>query len=438
MFRRDELTHKLSRRRAGLRAAACAVILGSVLTMASTGVSGATEHHVLKPSATITLTEQDYYSTTSGPIYTYLNTLFSNFEASHPGITIKREASTVGSGAAYLTAIEDEAAAGTLPDVLQVDNPELPNIAELNVLTPLDSLGTTAISSLEAAQKIEASYKGTVYAYPLYTNTIALFYNKKDFAKAGLTPPTTWAELLTDAKALTTKKREGIAFSGQTGGGENVWTFEPFLWSNGGGLKDVNSAASVQALTLWVDLENEGALSPDAVSWSQGPPESYFADNTAAMMINGPWFFGTLNSVKGLSYGVVEIPTNKPGEVVVPPIGGEVWTIPKSNRATEAAAYELLNYMATPSVDEHLALATGDIPTVKAAVAPWTKVSEHAFKPFLDELLNGRVRTANLGVNYTAVETALGNGIEAALSHKQSPQGALNTAQKNIESIIGT
>src|SRR5271154_7349399 len=42
-------------------------------------------------SSTITLTETSYYPASAGPIYTYLNTVFSNFEKSHPGIIVKRE-----------------------------------------------------------------------------------------------------------------------------------------------------------------------------------------------------------------------------------------------------------------------------------------------------------------------------------------------------------
>ena len=92
-------------------------------------------------------------------------------------------------------------------------------------------------------------------------------------------------------------------------------------------------------------------------------------------MINGPWNFGNLNSVKGLNYGVVEIPVNTPGQAVVGPIGGEVWTIPKHNATIEKAAFELLNYMAQPSVDAAFGTNTGDIPTVEASVPIWAKTA---------------------------------------------------------------
>jgi multiple sugar transport system substrate-binding protein len=383
---------------------------------------------------TITLTETSYYPASAGPIYTYLNTVFNNFEKTHPGIIVKRE--DIPNSPEYLTTIADEASAGSLPDVLMLDNPMVPTIASYNVLTPLSSLGKTAIPGLAAAQQVEAKFNGTIYGYPLYTNTIALFYNKALLSAAHITPPTTWAQLLTDSKALTNSQHYGIAFAGENCSGCNVWTFIPFLLSNGGSLTDLTSPQSVQALTLWTDLVKEGAVDKDVTNWNQGQPEAAFAAGKAAMMINGPWNFGNLNSVKGLNYGVVEIPVNTPGQAVVGPIGGEVWTIPKHNATIEKAAFELLNFMAQPSVDAAFGTNTGDIPTVEASVPIWAKTASSLYAPFEAELKHGFVRTSTLGVLYPRVESAIGNGIVAALIGKQTPAAAFATAQANVNALL--
>jgi multiple sugar transport system substrate-binding protein len=385
-------------------------------------------------SGTITLTETSYYTASSGPIYTYLNTVFANFEKSHPGITVKRE--DIPNSPEYLTTVADEASAGDLPDVLMLDNPMLPTIASYNVLTPLSSLGKTAIPNLGAAQQAEAKFNGTIYGYPLYTNTIALFYNKAMLSAANVKPPSTWAQLLTDAKALTNSQHYGIAFAGENCSGCNVWTFIPFLLTNGGSLTELTSPQSVQALTLWTDLVKEGAVDKDVTNWNQGQPEAAFAADKAAMMINGPWQFGNLNSVKGLNYGVVQIPVNTPGQAVVGPIGGEVWTIPKHSTAIEKAADELLNYMAQPSVDAAFGTNTGDIPTVQSAVPIWAKTASPLYAPFEAELKHGFVRTGTLGVLYPRVESAVGNGIVSALIGKQTPAAAFATAQTNVNAIL--
>lgn len=388
-------------------------------------------------ASTIVLTETSYYTSvaSNGPIYSALNTVFTNFEKTHPGITIKRE-DIVNSGNNYLTEVAAEAAAGTLPDVLMLDNPTVPTLASYGALTPLSTLGPTAIPTLGTAQQAEAKFNGTIVGYPLYTNTIALFYNKDILAAAHMQPPTTWAQLLTDAKALTTPQHYGMAFSAEACSGCGVWTFIPFLLTNGGSLTRLTTPQSIQALTLWTNLVKEGAVDKDLTNWNQGPPEAEFAAGKAAMMINGPWFFGTLNSVKGLNYGVVQIPVNTPGQDVVGPIGGEVWTIPKHSAAIEKAAFELLNYMAQPSVDAALATASGDIPTVKAALPTWQKTASPLYAPFLAELKHGFVRTSTLGVLYPRVETAVGNAIVAALIGKQSPAAAFKTAQSQVNSIL--
>jgi multiple sugar transport system substrate-binding protein len=385
-------------------------------------------------SSTVTLTETSYYPASAGPIYTYLNTVFSNFEKSHPGIIVKRE--DIPNSPEYLTTIADEASAGTLPDVLMLDNPMVPTIASYDVLTPLSSLGKTAIPTLGKAQQQEAKFNGTIYGYPLYSNTIALFYNKTILSAANITPPTTWAQLLTDAKALTNSQHYGLAFAGENCGGCNVWTFIPFLLTNGGSLTDLTSPQSVQALTLWTDLVKEGAVDKDVTNWNQGQPEAAFAAGKAAMMINGPWNFGNLNAVTGLNYGAVEIPVNTPGQAVVGPIGGEVWTVPKHSTAIEKAAFELLNYMAEPSVDAAFGTNTGDIPTVQGAVPIWAKTASPLYQPFEAELTHGFVRTGTLGVLYPRVESAIGNGIVSALIGKQTPAAAFATAQKNVNAIL--
>ena len=64
-------------------------------------------------------------------------------------------------------------------------------------------------------------------------NTIAIFYNKDVLDKAGVKPPTTWAELKSTAKKLTVGKQYGFAFNA-TADYEGAWQFLPPMWTNGG------------------------------------------------------------------------------------------------------------------------------------------------------------------------------------------------------------
>jgi multiple sugar transport system substrate-binding protein len=384
----------------------------------------------------IVLTETSYYDSyaSNGPIYNYMNTIFSGFEKTHPGIIIKRE--DLPPNGSYFTKIVDEAASNTLPDILMVDNPDLPVLASYGVLTNLSALGSTVLPNLEPTQQGEAQVNGGVYGYPLYDNTIALFYNKDMLAAAHVQPPKTWAQLLTAAKALTNSQHYGLAWAGQPIVNNVTWQFLPFLLTNGGSLTHLTSPQSVAALTLWTNLWKEGAVDKDALTWTQSQPNSEFITDKAAMEIMGCWQLTSDSAVKGLNFGVEEIPVNTPGQVVQSPVGGEIWTVPKSNPATEKAALELLNYMAKPSVDAALGTNTGDIPTVKAAVTIWAKTANPLYQPFEQELQHGFVRAETLGTAFPRVDQAVANAIAASLIGKQTPAAAFGTAQQEVNSIL--
>ena len=48
---------------------------------------------------------------------------------------------------------------------------------------------------------------------PLYGLAYGLYYNKAMFKAAGLNPPTTWEEMVTDAKKLTDPAKQQYGFS---------------------------------------------------------------------------------------------------------------------------------------------------------------------------------------------------------------------------------
>ena len=80
------------------------------------------------------------------------------------------------------------------------------------------------------------TWQGKTYAIPWWSETRVLFYHKDLLDKAGVKPPTTWAEWVEAAKKLTSGEQYGFAFT--TDG-----TFPGQLWvplgiSNGGRIID--------------------------------------------------------------------------------------------------------------------------------------------------------------------------------------------------------
>jgi multiple sugar transport system substrate-binding protein len=111
---------------------------------------------------------------------------------------------TAVSYANLITKVLQDASAGDMPNLVLLDNPNVPQVAATG----------GAIS--------ECTFQGKQYCYPIGTNSVGLFYNKAMLAGAGLQPPTTWDELAADAKKLTKAPVYGMAFDA-TADEQSTW-----------------------------------------------------------------------------------------------------------------------------------------------------------------------------------------------------------------------
>jgi raffinose/stachyose/melibiose transport system substrate-binding protein len=130
--------------------------------------------------------------------------ILQKFEAAHPEIAIELEEI---SGPDYTPRINTALAAGEGPDLLAVNpGPEMRAAASAGYLVDLtNALDTSTLteSGLDASR-----IDGKVYGVPvLGAYTVGLYYNLDIFAKLGLKPPTTAAELFSLAKTL---KAQGV------------------------------------------------------------------------------------------------------------------------------------------------------------------------------------------------------------------------------------
>lgn len=388
-------------------------------------------------SRQIVLTEEDYY--TSGAANTFWPNLEAKYHKLHPNVTFNR---TTVPQAEYVPHLLEQASSGSLPDIVMIDNPYVAQFASTGMLTPLTSIGKINVSNVAPTELYDGKYKGTLYAVPPYTNSIALAYNRTIFAGAHLTPPTTWAQLESDAKRLTTSKVFGFeASQGLNNAQDNAfWNLAPFLYTNAGAnvTSHINSPAAIAALNVFVAMERDGSMPKSEVSWTGTQGVEYFQTGRAAMAEMGAWELSALGTTKGLNWGIVPLPTRTRSQTLLVPTGGETWAIPRSDPpAAKQAAFEYLKWLLTPSVDEQEAIGMGgDVPTVKQAVAPAegamdrkSKSVGEGFKAFVDELVHGgTARTEFTGTAFNAVSTTIGNAIDGAFIGKTTAGQAFDSS----------
>jgi multiple sugar transport system substrate-binding protein len=388
----------------------------------------ATATNVAGPAVT-KVTEWDYQS--ADPQKTQWQTVLDECSAS-TGISIDRQAVPRDE---LIQKVLLGAQQKQLPNVLRIDNPDLQQIADTGALAPLTDYGVD-LSGLYPNLIEAGTYNGKVYGIAPGINGMALFYNKDRFDKAGVKPPTTWAEVKDVAAKLTGNGVYGIAFSAPATE-EGSWQFEPWFWGAGADLTKLDSPEAVKALQFWTDLVNSGYASKSVVQWSQGDVNDQFMAGKAAMQQNGVWNLTALDK-SGVKYGVVPIP--KPDGGAAPgPMGGEVLTIPVSNDpAAMQAAGKVVNCLLSDKEMLEWANLQAYIPS-RITLAQQVAKDNPAMQSFVDAAAAERSRTgppANLGPNYSKVSQPLWNAIQAALSGAKSPQDALTAAQQQAENAL--
>jgi multiple sugar transport system substrate-binding protein len=341
------------------------------------------------------------------------------------------------------TKLLTQAAGHALPNLLAVDNPFVSTMISTGQVIPLGGLKGFSTKGYFPAIINEGRSNGKYYALPVAgANSIALMYNIAMLKAAKVSPPKTWAQLLTAAKALTTPDHYGIALTCEAAE-DTTWQWEPYFWSNGGKFTFANIAGApgVQALSLWKQLIDDGSASKDCLNWSQTPAAStQFIDGKAAMMVNGPWNFSALAQGKmfyGKQYGIVPVPVRVPGQHVIVPLGGEDWMISKSgDSATQQMAFEYIKGMQTPAMQLKLAKLFGYLPARISVAKTYVKQAGPQWNVYVNQTLFAHPRTLGLGVKYPKISQVVWTAMQAALSGSKSVQDALNSAQSQISTIL--
>jgi multiple sugar transport system substrate-binding protein len=340
-------------------------------------------------------------------------------------VTIKR---SLVPGASLIQKVLQQASSKTLPDVLMLDNPDLQQIAETGALSPLTDYGISTDGYAKGVLQA-GTYKGKVYGLAPTVNTIALFYDKKKLAAAGVTPPKTWDELKTASAKLTANGEYGFAVDANATY-EGTWQFLPFMWSNGGDEKDIATAKTAEALSLWTGLVKDGSMSKSVVNWTQADVNDQFMAGKAAMMINGPWQIPALKD-SGIDYGIAQIPVQSASDTAVAPLGGEVWTVPNTgDKAKQQVAAKVVDCMNDAKNQLAMAKLRYTIPS-KTEVAQQFGKDVPEEQVFVDLVADARARTGELGADWPKAATKIYTAVQSALTGQDSPADALKNAQSS-------
>jgi multiple sugar transport system substrate-binding protein len=352
------------------------------------------------------------------------------------------------------TKLTTQIAGGNAPDTAYVDSGTVGDFGPRGALLGLNDYMSQSKASPPSdyvpAFKTMNTYQGQMYGLPYDGESTGLFYRKDLFQDAGITqPPTTWAELQSDAQKLTdaAKRQYGIAmFATQ---GETSYYFTPFLYQAGG--------------TETTDDDKQAALAtPQAIEAAQfytglakySPPDlwasnSYdgrvaFATGKVGLYIAGAWLVGDLQrSFPKVSskWATAPLPTKDAGSPCATTIAGNSLVI-FSQSKNQDAAWKWIEFLDAP---QNMALWNIGTKKAPSSLLP-PRVSllnnPHVFdnnpllKGFADNMKCG-ITNLSQNTNWGEVDSGpLSTALAKAIYGKEDAATAMQDAEQQANEIL--
>ncbi|HEY9371617.1 sugar ABC transporter substrate-binding protein [Streptomyces sp.] len=299
-----------------------------------------------------------------------LKKVAEDFEKKYPKVDV--ELVNAGTGDKQYTALQNAISAGSgAPDVAQIEYYALGQFAIAHSVENLAPLGASGLDKTFTPGPWNAvSEDKAVYALPMDSGPMALFYNKKVFDKHGVKVPTTWDEYVEAARALH-KADPKIFITNDTG---DAGATTSLIWQAGGrpyksgGTQvsiDFGDAGTKKYTDTWQKLLDEKLVAPVS-SWSN---EWYkgLGDGSLATLSIGAWmpanFASGVASASG-DWRVAPLPQWTKGDKASAENGGSSLAVPDGTKNQELA-YAFIEF-ATTGAGATSRVAQGAFPATTA------------------------------------------------------------------------
>jgi multiple sugar transport system substrate-binding protein len=436
-------------RRAGWIAVAAATLTALCVTGASVGSAGKTGASA-KAAGKITVTfwQQKFEDYQQQWFQSYVK----KFNKSQNKIEVKYY---VVPGDTWTEKLKAAQAAGTQPDIVTTNYGAIASGVADGAFAPLDGLMPAAdFADIKKNVKNFVTIKGKHYAYPMLVEPSTVLYYRKDLAKkAGLDPskpPTTWAQLQTWAKKLTTGNVKGMTIASVAGDlGWSSWGLQynacghlPVTpdWSHA---KATDTCYS-KLLNFYKSLYQGGYMpAQPKVGYADATP---YGNGEVAMMACGSWAIGQLKQYFPKMIGktaVARFPSWD-GKATRPTatLGGWTLTVDSKSRNKQAAA-AFVHYL------------LGGDPKIMASFFKLSGYSKYTVRSSVDKVLSNdpkasadpfmKIISAQIvpfgrhepGYPWD-ISFAMGTAIESAMKGKADVQSSLKTADDAINRVIQT
>lgn len=353
-----------------------------------------------------------------------LNHIIDEFNSSNSGVTV--EAKYVPF-ADFKKQLSIGASASELPDLVILDNPDHASYAAMGIFA--DLTGRFDVSTYYDGPVNSCTLDGKLYGVPFGSNDLVLFYNKDMLETAGCEVPATWDDLLATAKACTTDNVSGFAHCALQNE-EGTFNFLPWMWSTGATSYEINSEGGIKALKFVKDMVDSGAMTKEAINWTQGDTMHQFIAGNLAMMINGTWQIPTMREdAPDVNWGVAPIPIDAQP---VSGLGGENYAVIAGGN--EDGAIKFLEYAVSGDTCLYMMQQMGYISS-DSTIAEGQFEGDEVYQVFVDQMQYAQARGPL--PEWPEISDAISLAFNKVITGDSEPEQAAEEAQATIDKIMG-
>ncbi|MFM9368203.1 extracellular solute-binding protein [Streptomyces sp. Da 82-17] len=262
-------------------------------------------------TVTLKMVAADYGDSAANSTQKYWDELTAAFEKKNPGIEVEVDVRSWSDVDAHVAALVKK---GEDPDIAQI-GAYADYAAQGKLYSADDLLSIPVQADFLPALSQAGELRRVQYGMPFASSTRLLFYNKKLFAKAGITgAPQSWTELADDAEKL---KAAGVKYPFALPLGREEAPAETLMWllSGGDGYTDnvgtytLDSADNVKTFK-WLrdDLVGEGLTGPVAPGELDRQDAFNAFSRGEVGMLNGHPTLMKQAKKQGVEYGMVPLP----------------------------------------------------------------------------------------------------------------------------------
>lgn len=385
-----------------------------------------------------------------GNVANLIDSMTAEFNAENPDIQV--EAVYTGNYDDTVTAIQTAIQGGNAPDLFVSLATQRFTMASTKMAMPLDDLiaadpeGQAFVDDFIDGFMLDSYVDGQTYSIPFQRSTMVMFYNKDAFNEVGLdpeAPPANWTEMVEYAQKLTNDKRYGVGIALNSGSAQ--WAFTGFSLencTNGFGLmnpngKEVyfNTPENIEALQLWLDLQNKyNCMAPGIVQWTDLPTQ--FLAGEVAMIYHTT---GNLTNIKNnatFDFGVCFMPAGR--QYGAPTGGGNFYITNGISEERQQAAWKYIKFMCETERAAQWSIDTGYVATRNSCYE--TELLKDYYASFPQALVAyEQLQYAQPELTtYSAAEMwrILNDNIQAAVTGEMTAAEAMEAAQEQGDELL--